>query len=54
MFKSTKRFGPITTNHRNWHAAFNANRNSQKCSFIHGYSRYCEIVFVGDYDAQQR
>lgn len=53
MFKSTKRFGPISTNHRNWHALTNPNRDSRKCGRVHGYSRYVEFIFVGDYDQQQ-
>lgn len=50
MFKSTKKFGPISTCHRNWHAACNVNRDSVHCSYIHGYSRYIELTFSGDYD----
>lgn len=50
MFKSTKKFGPISTCHRNWHAANNPNRNSQHCSFIHGYSRYIKFWFAGEID----
>lgn len=53
MYKSTKKFGPISTNHRNWKAAENKNRDSVKCSWIHGYSRYIEFTFVGDYDECQ-
>lgn len=45
MYYSTKKFGPITTTHRNWHAATNSNRESVKCSHIHGYSRYAELTF---------
>lgn len=50
MFMSTKKFGPITTTHRNWKAAYNTNRDSVKCSWIHGYSRYVELTFLGDLD----
>ena len=53
MFNSTKRFGPIPTCHRNWHAALNENRNSQKCAWIHGYSRHVQITFSGGLDACQ-
>ena len=34
----TKRFGPYSTSHRH-HAA------TSHCRFIHGYGRYCEVVF---------
>lgn len=51
--KSTKRFGPITTTHRNWKAAENALRDSKKCALAHGYSRYVELTFVGDPDEMQ-
>ena len=37
-FKSTKRFGPITTGHRQW-------RDSGHCSYIHGYGRYVRLTF---------
>lgn len=50
MFRSTKKFGPITTTHRNWLAANNTNRDSVKCSWIHGYSRYVELTFEGALD----
>lgn len=53
MFKSTKRIGPISTNHRNWHAATNINRDSRHCSLIHGYSRIVEFVFIGTPDICQ-
>lgn len=49
-FQSTKKFGPIPTTHRNWRAAENSDRDSVKCSWIHGYSRYVEIVFEGELD----
>ena len=38
MFTSSKRFGPITTGHRQW-------RHQGHCSFIHGYGRIVEITF---------
>ena len=37
-FKSTKRFGPITTGHRQW-------RDKGHCSYIHGYGRYVRLTF---------
>jgi 6-pyruvoyltetrahydropterin/6-carboxytetrahydropterin synthase len=49
-FQSTKRFGPISTCHRNWQAAHNTNRDSKKCSLIHGYSRYLKLTFEGELD----
>lgn len=53
MFKSTKKMGPISTCHRNWHAALNEKRDSRHCSYIHGYGRYIEFTFSGTYDACQ-
>ena len=50
MYKSTKKFGPISTTHRNWHAAFNECRDSRKCSWVHGYSRYIQFTFEGELD----
>lgn len=44
-YTSSKKFGPISTCHRNWRAYDNKNRNSQKCALIHGYSRYVELTF---------
>lgn len=38
MFTSTKRFGPISTGHRQW-------RDDGHCSRIHGYGRIVEIEF---------
>lgn len=35
---STKRFGPISTGHRQW-------RHNGHCAFVHGYGRIVEIVF---------
>lgn len=40
---STKKFGPISTGHRQWKA-------EDHCSFIHGYGRYVEIMFSGELD----
>ena len=53
MFKSTKKLGPISTGHRNWMAESNLNRDSQKCAWCHGYSRYIEFTFDGDLDEKQ-
>lgn len=50
MFVSTKKFGPISTGHRNWRAAFNENRDSRRCSWCHGYSRYVQFEFEGELD----
>ena len=36
--KSSKRFGPITTGHRQW-------KDKGHCSYAHGYVRYVEIEF---------
>ena len=52
-FLSTKKFGPISTSHRNWAAATNPNRDSVKCSWCHGYSRYVEFTFEGTLDRHQ-
>ena len=38
-YYSTKKFGPITTSHRQW-------RDQGNCKFIHGYARYVEITFA--------
>lgn len=38
-YKSTKRFGPISTGHRQW-------RDDSHCQYIHGYARTVEIVFA--------
>ena len=53
MFQSTKKIGPISTCHRNWKAASNPNRNSKKCAYIHGYSRWVEFTFQGELDCHQ-
>ena len=37
-FKSTKRFGPITTGHRQW-------KDKGHCSYVHGYGRYIRLTF---------
>jgi 6-pyruvoyltetrahydropterin/6-carboxytetrahydropterin synthase len=50
MFGSTKKFGPISTSHRNWRAADNTDRDSVRCSWCHGYSRYVQFTFFGDID----
>ena len=41
MFTSSKRFGPITTGHRQW-------RHDGHCSYIHGYGRIVEITFQSE------
>jgi 6-pyruvoyltetrahydropterin/6-carboxytetrahydropterin synthase len=35
---STKRFGPISTGHRQW-------RDDGHCAFVHGYGRYVVLTF---------
>lgn len=37
-FFSTKRFGPISTGHRQW-------RHDGHCSFAHGYGRTVKVIF---------
>ena len=37
-YKSAKRFGPITTGHRQW-------RDKGHCSYVHGYGRYVRLTF---------
>ena len=37
-FKSSKRFGQITTGHRQW-------RDKGHCSYVHGYGRYVRLTF---------
>ena len=37
-FKSTKRFGPISTGHRQW-------KHKGHCSYVHGYGRYVRLTF---------
>ena len=37
-FNSSKRFGPITTAHRQW-------RDKGHCSYVHGYGRYVRLTF---------
>ena len=38
-YYSTKKFGPITTGHRQW-------KDSGHCKYVHGYARYVEITFA--------
>lgn len=40
-----KTFDCVSTAHRNWRAASNMNRDSKKCSYIHGYTKTFDIVF---------
>jgi len=46
MFTSSKRFGPISTGHRQW-------RHDGHCSYVHGYGRFVEITF-GSYKLDDR
>ena len=39
MFKSTKKFGPISTGHRQW-------LHDGHCSWVHGYGRNVQITFA--------
>lgn len=45
FFRSFKRFGPISTSHRQFRAA--ELRESSRCAWIHGYGRIVEIEFAG-------
>lgn len=45
-FYSTKRFGPISTGHRQWRA-------DNHCSLLHGYGRIVEIKF-GAYELDDK
>jgi 6-pyruvoyltetrahydropterin/6-carboxytetrahydropterin synthase len=38
-YYSTKRFGPISTGHRQW-------RDEGHCKFAHGYGRYVKLTFA--------
>lgn len=40
-FYSTKKFGPISTTHRQWD-------HHGHCRFLHGYARYVQLVFTCD------
>lgn len=44
-FTCTKTFDCVSTAHRNWRAASNTNRDSKKCSLIHGYTKTFTFVF---------
>ena len=46
-YYSTKKFGPITTSHRQW-------RDKGSCKFIHGYARYIEVTFACSYLNEQQ
>lgn len=48
MYQSFKRIANVSVNHRNHRAAANTNRNSVRCSYIHGYSRTIELTFECD------
>lgn len=41
-FLSTKRFGPISTGHRQW-------RDDGHCAFLHGYGRTVKVEFSGSH-----
>lgn len=45
MFTCTKTFDCVSTAHRNWRALNNPNRDSKKCSYIHGYTKTFTFVF---------
>ena len=40
-YTSSKRFGPISTGHRQW-------KHDGHCSYVHGYGRFVEITFGSD------
>lgn len=46
MFTCNKVFDCVSTAHRNWRAASNPNRDSRKCSYIHGYTKSFEFEFA--------
>lgn len=46
MYFSTKKFGPISTGHRQPLAA--ETRDSARCMWAHGYGREIEFTFVGE------
>lgn len=48
MYKSYKRYDNISVCHRNYHAAKNTERDSFRCSLIHGYARSIELEFAAD------
>lgn len=41
-FSSTKRFGPISTGHRQW-------RDDGHCAWLHGYGRTVKVEFSGSH-----
>lgn len=41
-FSSTKRFGPISTGHRQW-------RDDGHCAYLHGYGRTVKVEFSGSH-----
>lgn len=45
-YYSTKKFGPISTGHRQW-------RDDGHCKYVHGYGRYVQITFTGELDHKQ-
>ena len=44
-FTCKKTFDCVSTAHRNWRAASNPNRDSKKCSYIHGYTKTFTFEF---------
>jgi len=46
MYLSTKKFGPISTGHRQPKAA--ETRNSARCMWAHGYGREIEFTFIAE------
>lgn len=44
-YTCTKTFDCVSTAHRNWRAKNNTNRDSVKCSYIHGYTKTFTFVF---------
>lgn len=42
-FTSTKKFGPISTGHRQW-------KDDGHCAWLHGYGRYVQLTFAGEPD----
>ena len=47
-YTCTKTFDCVSTAHRNWRAKNNPNRDSKKCSYIHGYTKTFTFVFGCD------
>lgn len=45
FYTCEKKFNCVSTAHRNWRAKDNPNRDSKKCSYIHGYTKTFSFVF---------